>query len=97
MQFVWDVDKNEQNITKHGIDFADIPTMFTYLLLTNRDDRFDYGEERWISIGILGPGYVVVIWTERDADTIRIVSARRANKNERQQYESYLKNQLGEA
>ncbi len=95
MQFEWDDSKNERNIATHGIDFGDVEAMFGYLLLTSLDERFDYGEDRWVSIGMLGPGYAVVIWTERDAAIIRIISARRANKDERQRYETYLAHQLG--
>lgn len=72
MQFEWDETKNEVNITHHNIDFADVGAMFEHLMLTRLDDRFDYGEDRWISIGMLGPGYAVVVWTERDEDVIRI-------------------------
>jgi uncharacterized DUF497 family protein len=95
MRFEWDQAKNEQNITHHGIDFTDVPVMFDYPMLTSLDDRFDYGEDRYTSIGMLGPGYAVVIWTERDVDVIRIISARRANKDERRRFESYLTNRLG--
>lgn len=42
------------------------------------DDRFDYGEERWFGIGFLGNGVAVVVWTERQGDVIRIISARKA-------------------
>jgi uncharacterized DUF497 family protein len=90
MQFEWDAAKNEANIWRHGIDFADIPAMFLYPMLTDVDDRIDYGEDRWISIGMLAHGIAVVIWTERDGDVIRIISARKANKDERRQYETYL-------
>jgi uncharacterized DUF497 family protein len=95
MQFEWDDAKNERNISLHGIDFADVWQMFNYPMLTDLDDRFDYGEDRWVSIGILDPGIAVIIWTERDADTIRIISARKANRYERQRYERYITNQLG--
>lgn len=97
MQFEWDEAKNEQNIAHHGIDFVDVGMMFAYVMLTRLDDRLEYGEERWISIGMLGPGRAVVVWTERDEEVVRIISARRANKDERRRYETHLKNQLGEA
>jgi uncharacterized protein len=95
MQFEWDEDKNETNIRRHGIDFADIPTVFNAPMLTDLDDRIEYGEDRWMSIGILANLTVVIIWTERDTDTIRLISARKANRYERQRYESYLTNRLG--
>jgi len=95
MQFEWDADKNETNIRRHGIDFADIPAVFNAPMLTDLDDRIEYGEDRWMSIGILANLTVVIIWTERATDTIRLISARKANRYERQRYEAYLTNRLG--
>lgn len=92
MQFEWDESKNELNIQRHGVDFADIPAMFAYPLLTDVDDRIDYGEERFVSIGMLYLGIVVVVWTERRGDVIRIVSARKASRYEQQRYITYLSN-----
>lgn len=54
------------------------------------DDRIDYGEDRWIGIGFLGNGVAVVVWTERQGNVIRIISARRANRYERKRFEQYL-------
>ena len=97
MQFEWDEAKNEINIRRHGIDFADVPILFDSPMLTRLDDRYDYGEDRWVSIGILDIAVAVVVWTERYEDTIRIISARKANKYERQEYEAYFTNRLGSA
>jgi uncharacterized protein len=90
MQFEWDDAKNLENIRKHKIDFADVPKMFDSTMLIELDNRFDYGEERLRGIGFLGNGVAVVIWTERQSDIIRIISARRANRYERQRFEQYL-------
>lgn len=90
MQFEWDEVKNLENIRKHEIDFADVPEMFEAPMLIELDDRFDYGEDRWLGIGFLGNGVAVVVWTERQNDVIRIISARRANRYERQRLEQYL-------
>lgn len=90
MRFEWDEDKNDANIRHHGIDFADVLTMFLAPMLTNLDDRIDYGEDRWVSIGMIARGIAVIVWTERNGDVIRIISARKANKNERRRYEAYL-------
>ena len=49
MHFEWDEAKNKANISKHGIDFNDVPDIFRHPMLALRDDRVDYGEERWIS------------------------------------------------
>ena len=66
MQFEWDDAKNEINIRIHGIDFADIASLFDAPMLTTLDERAEYGEERWISIGILFNLTAVVVWVERD-------------------------------
>jgi len=78
MQFEWDEAKNLENIRKHRIDFVDVPDMFDNSMLVEFDERTDYGEDRWIGIGFLGNGVAVVVWTERQGDVIRIISARRA-------------------
>ncbi|WP_366941896.1 BrnT family toxin [uncultured Nostoc sp.] len=91
MQFEWDETKNLENIRKHRIDFADVPGMFNNSMLIELDERFDYGEDRWIGIGFLGNGIAVVVWTERQNNIVRIISARRANRNERQRLEQYLR------
>jgi uncharacterized protein len=95
MQFEWDEAKNLENIRKHEIDFADVWVMFESQMLIESDDRFDYGEDRWFGIGFLGNGIAIVVWTERRGDVIRVISARRANRHERQRFEQYLSDQLG--
>jgi uncharacterized DUF497 family protein len=90
MQFEWDEAKNLENIRKHRIDFADVPDMFDGSMLIELDERTDYGEDRWIGIGFLRNGVAVVVWTERQGDVIRIISARKANRYERQRFEQYL-------
>lgn len=92
MLFEWDEDKNRANIQKHKIDFADIPAIFNGPMVVELDEREDYGEERWIGIGFLRDIVVVVVFTERRQDTIRIISARKANKHERKRYEQALTN-----
>lgn len=91
-KFEWDESKNIENIRKHRIDFSDVPKMFDQPMSISIDGRNRYGEERWIGTGFLLNGIAVVVWTERRNDTIRIISARRANKYERQQFKRYLSN-----
>jgi uncharacterized protein len=93
MEFEWDENKNRSNITKHGIDFQQAKRVFEDpYLLTYEDFRFSYGEIREISIGTLLLTtqqkiiIIVVIHTERDG-FIRLISARKANKQERKIYE----------
>jgi hypothetical protein len=51
MKFAWDEQKNQSNIRKHGFSFADAWEIFAAPMLIDLDDRFDYGEDRWIGIG----------------------------------------------
>ena len=92
MRFEWNQAKNESNIRRHGIDFADVAKMFNHPILTLQDIRRDYGEDRWIAIGRLKSLICVVIYTERPGDVLRIISARKATRYERQRYEKRTKN-----
>jgi uncharacterized protein len=84
--YQWNRDKAANNLRKHGIDFADAVSVFSDdLAITISDERFD--EERFVTIGVDALGRVlVVIYTMRD-DEIRIISARKATRPERQQYQ----------
>jgi len=95
MKFEWDEQKNLANIRRHGIDFHDVPSIFQYYMVIDLDDQYDYGEERWLGMGMLRNSVVVVVFTERNQDTIRIISARQANKYERQQYQRAISDGLG--
>jgi hypothetical protein len=86
VKFEWDAEKNRENIRKHGIDFADVPEIFSPSMQYDIDDREDYGETRWVGTGMLRNIIVVVVFTERAADIIRIISARRANSREQKRY-----------
>jgi uncharacterized protein len=95
MEFEWDERKNEVNIDKHGFDFADAPRIFDLPMAVEFDERIDYGEDRLIGTGILDGRVVVVVYTEPDQETIRIISLRKALSHERKRYEQYLKDRLG--
>jgi hypothetical protein len=95
MRFEWDEQKNRANLQKHGIDFADAAEVFASPMLIALDDREEYGEERWIGLGMLKARVVVVIYTERDEDTIRIISLRKALRHERERYEQAFRDGLG--
>ena len=91
MRFEWDEEKNKVNIRNHRIDLADVPLIFNGPMLVELDEREDYGEDRFIGIGFLRSIVAVVVFTERRQDTIRIISARKANKSERKRYKQALK------
>jgi uncharacterized protein len=84
--------KNWRNIRKHGIDFADAVDVFNHPMLTLLDEQEEYGEDRWLSIGWIQLLMGVVIHSERDADVIRIISARKATRREIRRYEQSFKN-----
>ncbi len=86
MTYTWDEEKNRVNIRKHGIDFLDVSAMFQHPMVTFLDQRQDYGEDRWIGIGILKTLLAVVVFTEPKPDTVRIISARKATRNEERIY-----------
>lgn len=90
MEFDWDGDKNQQNIAKHGLSFGDARRIFDGFTLDLLDNRFDYGEVREISIGMIdGLAVVTVAHTDR-AGVRRIISARPATKSERKRYEQAI-------
>ncbi len=87
MNFEWDDEKNNLNIRKHGIDFADVVEIFNHPMLTKLDNRQAYGEDRWIGIGIFKNIVAVAVYLEwEDEDTIRIISARKATRHESKEY-----------
>ena len=96
MRYEWDEKKNNENVRKHGLDFADAWQVFQNLLFVKPDVRDDYDEDRWIGIGMMFNGIVVVlVFTERKQETIGVISLRKATKNERTRYEKAIANRLG--
>ncbi|MES1242321.1 MAG: BrnT family toxin [Acidobacteriota bacterium] len=91
MRFEWDDGKCSVNVRKHGIDFADVQQVFSSPMLVDLDDREDYGEDRWVGIGWLRDTLTVVVWTKPREDSIRIISARKANRHECRLYEENLR------
>jgi uncharacterized DUF497 family protein len=88
MRFEWDEQKNQANIEKHGLSFADAAQIFDGPMLVNLDTRRDYGEDRWIGIGLTRGRVVVIAYTEREDDeqAVRVISMRKALKHERERY-----------
>ncbi len=87
MRFEWAPQKNEANIRKHGLNFADAPEIFAAPMLSWLDTRYDYEEDRWCGIGLTHGRVVKLAYTERDrGETVRIISLRKANSDERTRY-----------
>lgn len=86
VRFEWDEAKRKANIAKHGPDFLDMPDMFTSLMLAAQDSRKDYDETRKIGFGFIRGRLMAVAFTERDPNSIRIISARKAHTREEASY-----------
>ncbi|QTA88703.1 BrnT family toxin [Desulfonema magnum] len=85
MKFTWDQTKQKTNLAKHGFDFADAEAVFAGMTYTFGDNRTYYGEDRFITLGMLKGRIVVIAHTEQD-DEIRIISMRKATKHEQKTY-----------
>ena len=81
MRFTWDERKRRTNLKTHGFDFRDSPRVFEGPTFTFEDDRFDYGEQRFVSLGFLGGVAVSLVHTET-SERIHVISFRRATRNE---------------
>ncbi len=96
MRLEWDPEKNLANQAKHGISFEEASDLFTsgeeYLELF--DAAHSDEEDRFIAIGPIPRGLVLVVWAERDEDVVRIIGARWATKSERNRYHDYMDHEL---
>jgi len=90
MRYEWDEEKNQANVAKHGLDFADAEEVLTRPCVTFVDDRFEYGEERLITLGLLAGRVVVIAHAPRGEDRTRIISMRKANRREQKIYQKRL-------
>ncbi|MBQ7196293.1 MAG: BrnT family toxin [Synergistaceae bacterium] len=90
MQFEWDENKRQANIEKHGIDFVDAVKIFDGFTSARQDIRADYGEERYVIVGLLDGVEISVINTPR-GNKLRIISVRRARISERKRYYEEVK------
>lgn len=96
MQFEWDEDKSLANQTKHGLTFEEAQELFLsdadYLEIF--DEAHSDHEDRFIAIGPISRGVIMVVFTERNEDVIRIISARPATKSEQQMFYHHTVGQL---
>jgi len=82
--FEWDPEKAAANVRKHGIDFRDAVRVFSEFHFVYRSDRLD--EERYVAVGPVDGRIIAVIWTPRESQVRRIISARRARNVEERDY-----------
>ncbi|MCL2801748.1 MAG: BrnT family toxin [Treponema sp.] len=85
-KFEWDEEKDIVNVQKHGISFTEAKTVFfDPMHIELIDDKHNRFEERWITIGLVGSKVIRISFTERRG-SIRIISAREADKKEEEMY-----------
>jgi uncharacterized DUF497 family protein len=81
MQFTWHEPKRQITLQRRGLDFAHAERVFAGPTFTFEDDREHYGEQRWVTLGLLRDRVVVIVHTETE-DEIRVISMREADKDE---------------
>ena len=89
MKYEWDEAKNRKNLAKHGLSFEDAAQVFSGPCVTFEDDRFEYGEARLITLGLLAGRLVVMAHSPRREGT-RIISMRKGNRREQKIYQERL-------
>ena len=96
MRYEWDENKNESNLEKHGLSFENASLVFNDPNALSIPDRIENGEERWQTIGMIENIVIVMVahTIKLEMDTqeeiIRIISARKATRAERQEYEQAI-------
>jgi len=86
MRYAWDASKNRRNVRLHGLDFTDAVRIFDGPTLERADDRFDYGENRVYAVGETNYVIITVIYVDRSDNERRIISAWKAEPQERRAY-----------
>lgn len=85
VKFEWDETRRRANLRRHGIDFVGCEAVFESYTLTVEDTRFEYGERRFVTLGLLEGRVVAVVRTET-ARKIRIIAIRKATRREQEAY-----------
>jgi uncharacterized protein len=91
MEFTWSERKRAINLREHGLDFVDAPRVFEGLTFTYEDDRFEYEEKRFVTLGLLAGVPVSIAHTESE-DEIRVISFRKATSREAKRYFNEVQN-----
>jgi len=88
MQYEWDPGKAKANLRDHGVSFSEAVTVLEDDLALTREDPDALGEQRFVTLGMSAAGsLLVVVYTYREPDIIRMISAWKANRRQRVQYE----------
>jgi uncharacterized protein len=86
LEFEWDKAKAVLNLKKHRVSFLTGAAIFSNKRLERIDDREDYGELRWVALGFVEGQVYRVVFTRRGENLIRLISAQKASKDEREIY-----------
>ena len=94
MKFEWSQEKSASNLQKHGVSFEEAREVFDDPFhISKCDARFDYCEERWLTLGAMRKEKILVVanmfFDEFGEEIVRIISARHANKTEKEFYENH--------
>jgi len=89
MEITFDPAKRDATLKDRGLDFADAAIVFSGPTFSAVDDRFDYGEERIFTVGLLADRMVIVVWTARGS-VRHVISMRKANEREQTRYRERL-------
>ena len=97
MRLEWDPGKNKINRQKHGLSFKEAAELFRSDkdFLEIYDEEHSDEEDRFIAVGRIRHGIVVVVYVEREDEGNRLLSARMATKNERQHFEECMRGKNG--
>lgn len=92
VRFLWNPEKEAANREKHGVGFDEVRELFEggADFLEIFDEEHSVVEERFIAVGPITRGVVLVVWTEPEEDMVRVISARMATRRERRLYHMYM-------
>lgn len=92
LEFEWNEDKRTEVIKTRGVDFLYAAQIFDNPTLINRDNRKDYGEERYIALGHVNEEYFIIVYTPIEDNVFRLITAWKAGRNGEKRYkESFSK------
>lgn len=90
MKLEWDPEKNLTNVKKHGLDFSLGEELFKGPMFFREDRGGNYGEPRFIGIGVAAKNIILVCYTNQGPETIRVISMRQATSSERRMFMRFL-------
>ena len=86
MEIEFDPEKRERILRERGLDLADAGELLLGARLDELDDRFDYGEDRWRSLGLLSGEVVACVWVDLEAGRVRIITMWKARGHEQEKF-----------